>query len=127
MGAEPQSAEMTCNDMCGDDEPECLDACNACLPNSDMFSAEMYDCMEKMMEEMMKDTEAEHQHDHSDEQHVVLDDYEAKLGYNDFDFDYGGMDEAPAARRQPFNDPTCADTNPSKPYWDGSQCVATPQ
>lgn len=145
MGAEPQSAEMTCNDMCGDDEPECLNACNACLPNSDMFSEEWYKCMEEMM-----GTEAGH--DHSDEQHEQhhdsdehpdtvaksddvamkeqrrmmvkseqqqdidemqaardLDDYNANAGDRlmgsvaapvfanaDF-FDYGGMDEAPAA------------------------------
>ena len=64
--------EMTCNDMCGDDDPECLKACNACkLKISDMFSEEMYDCMDAAM-----NTEAEH--DHSGEhQHGTV---EAEMG-----------------------------------------------
>lgn len=54
--------EMTCNDMCGDDDRKCVEVCNACKVNiTDMFSEEMYECMDAGV-----NTEAEHQHD-SDE------------------------------------------------------------
>lgn len=56
--------EMTCNNMCGDDDPKCVEVCNKCKVNiTNMSSEEMYECMDAGM-----NTEAEHQHD-SDEQH----------------------------------------------------------